>query len=120
MQPDTNPKLVLLHNPACSKSRAAKQWLEQQGADFTIREYLENPLSGTELLELAGKLGAPLKDWVRDGQAVQDRADLTEADQNESLARFLEENPAAMQRPILIRGGRARIGRPLEALNELI
>ncbi len=120
MNQDRTDELVLLHNPACSKSRAAKEWLEGKGVAFQVREYLESPLSVAELLELAGKLGAPLRDWVRDDQAVAGSAGLCDAEQDASLASFLEGEPAAMQRPILIRGDRARIGRPLEALHELL
>ncbi len=115
---DNNP--ILLHNPSCSKSRAAKQWLDGQGVAYELREYIEKPLSAPELIELGSKLGAPLRDWVRDAGAVAEVAQLPEAEQNESLAKFLEAHPEAMQRPILIRGGQARVGRPLEALHDLI
>ncbi|MFT4646901.1 MAG: arsenate reductase [Glaciecola sp.] len=111
---------VLLHNPACSKSLAAKQWLDDQGVTYAVREYLESPLTELELVELAGKLGAPLREWVRDDQALNEVEGMLEVEQNESLARFVGENPSAMQRPILVRGDRARIGRPLEALKELL
>lgn len=120
MNQEPSPDLVLLHNPACSKSRAAKQWLDDQAASYETREYLTSPLDAEELLALSGKLGAPLRDWVRDGEAVANCQGQPEAEQNRHLAEFLEKNPAAMQRPILIRGDRARIGRPLEALQELI
>ncbi|MDF1838097.1 MAG: arsenate reductase (glutaredoxin), partial [Planctomycetota bacterium] len=102
------------------KSRAAKQWLQKQGVAFGVREYLEQPLTGQELLELRGKLGAPLRDWVRDGAAVARCEGMPEGEQDGALAQFLAENPSAMQRPILIRGEQARVGRPLEALEELL
>lgn len=112
--------LVLLHNPACSKSQAAKQWLDGQTHEYVLREYLTTPLDRQELLDLAGRLGLSPRDWVRDGEALAQAAKLDPAAQDEFLVQFLVENPSAMQRPILVRGERARIGRPLEALAELL
>jgi arsenate reductase len=120
MTPKPKSKLVLLHNPSCSKSRAAKEWLEGQGKTFEVREYLQDPLTAPELLELAKKLDAPMCEWVRDGQALSEVEGMPEDEQNESLAQFVHEHPEAMQRPILVSGDRARVGRPLEAFQDLL
>ena len=63
----TGDALLLLHNPRCSKSRAAKALLEARGARFELRLYLEGPLSKAELAELRRSLGRPARDWVRRG-----------------------------------------------------
>jgi len=64
----TEAGTLLLHNPRCSKSRAAKAWLEEQGHTFVERLYLEEPLSTAELAELRELLGLPPREWVRSGQ----------------------------------------------------
>ncbi|MCA9001481.1 MAG: arsenate reductase (glutaredoxin) [Planctomycetes bacterium] len=111
---------VLLHNPNCSKSRSAIEWLESKGLKFAVREYLQDPLSESELLDLAEKLDAPLCEWVRDAQALSEFEGLPQDEQNEALAQFVHEHPEAMQRPILICGDRARVGRPTEAFEEIL
>ena len=59
---------VLIHNPRCSKSRAAKALLEERGANFELRLYLEDPLTRDELAELQRRLGRPAHEWVRRGE----------------------------------------------------
>jgi len=63
--PRTDDELALLHNPRCSKSRAAKALLEERGAHFVERRYLEQPLSRAELAELRTRLGRPVAEWTR-------------------------------------------------------
>ena len=59
---------LLIHNPRCSKSRAAKSLLEERGVDFELRLYLEAPLSRAELGELRRRLGRPAREWARSGE----------------------------------------------------
>ena len=58
--PDSDQALVLLHNPRCSKSRKARELLEERGARFELREYLTQPLCTEELKSLAARLGRPI------------------------------------------------------------
>jgi arsenate reductase len=116
----TDSELLLLHNPRCSKSRAALALLESRGADFRLREYLADPLSPAELSELKGALGRPVTEWVRkQEQAFEDSglsADSSEAELIDAIA----DQPILLERPILIRGEKAVIGRPTEDLEALL
>jgi arsenate reductase (glutaredoxin) len=114
---DNNP--VLLHNPNCSKSRAAKGWLEQQGIEFTERLYLEDSLSKEDIMELRGLLGAPMRESVRSGEGAYAEAGLSANSSDDEFAAAIEKAPILLERPILVHKGRAAIGRPLSNITEL-
>jgi len=111
---------VLLHNPRCSKSRQAKQLLEERGVAFEERRYLETPLSREELADLAGRLGRPVGEWVRRKEAAFGEAALDADSGEDALLDAMARHPILMERPILIDGARARVGRPPEDLLELV
>lgn len=112
--------LLLLHNPRCSKSRAALALLEERGASFETRLYLDEPLSRTELDDLAGRLGRPASGFVRGREAVFAEAGLGADASDAAILEAMAEHPILMERPILVRGRRAVIGRPPEDLLELL
>ena len=111
---------LLLHNPRCSKSRLALQMLEESGAEFSVREYLNDPLSRAELDDLQALLDLPPREWVRTGEADWALAGLSAGADAAEVLDAMAKWPKLMQRPILIRGGEARIGRPPENLRELL
>ena len=113
-------QIVLLHNPRCSKSRATKEILEGRGVAFTERRYLEDPLSVAELEDLAGRLGLPISQWVRRKEAAFAEAGLSDSSDEADLRNAVAETPLLMERPIVIRGSRAAIGRPPEAVLALL
>lgn len=112
----------ILHNPRCSKSRQALALLEERGVEPTVVRYLDEPLGRDELADLLGRLDAEPAALVRTGEALfkelgVDRATLGDAD---VVADLLAEHPRLMERPVVIAGGRAVIGRPPEQVLELI
>ncbi|MEZ5973395.1 MAG: arsenate reductase (glutaredoxin) [Planctomycetota bacterium] len=110
------PTLQLLHNPDCSKSRAALAWLTERGLPFEVRNYLEDPLDGPELDRLRAGLDAPWQEWVR-GEDLVARIEQLPGDQRwPALRQGLLEQPANLQRPIVVAGDRAVVARPLERL----
>ncbi len=111
--------IVLLHNPDCSKSRQAKAILEEAETAYVERRYLDSPLSEQELIELKSMLGRPVREWVRMKDKRFEEAGLTEDASEAELIVALSKEPALMERPILIRGGKAIVGRPPEAILEL-
>jgi arsenate reductase len=111
---------LLLHNPRCSKSRAAKALLEERGAHFTERRYLEQPLSRAELAELRTRLGRPVAEWTRRQEEAYRAAGLAADASEEALLAAMAANPILMERPILLRGRRAVPGRPPERVLELL
>ena len=110
-------KDTLLHNPRCSKSRGA---LELVGDAVPVRRYLEDPLSLDELRDLVKLLGVRPIEITRTGEARFQELGLTNQSSDEEVLRAIAENPILLERPILIRNGKAIVGRPPERLRELL
>jgi len=111
--------LVLLHNPRCSKSRAAHALLRERGVAFTPRLYLEDPLDREELTALRERLARPAAEWVRSGEAAYAAAGLDASSSDAAILDAMAAHPILVERPIVIRGDRAVIGRPPEKLLNL-
>lgn len=115
-------KITLYHNPGCSKSRKALELIQEHGVRPTIVEYLRTPPSAETTLALAQKLGKPVVALLREGEDdfKTAAADLDLSD-DAGLARWLEDHPRVLQRPIVVDedSGRAVIGRPPENVHEL-
>ncbi|HCW96563.1 MAG TPA: arsenate reductase (glutaredoxin) [Pseudomonas sp.] len=113
--------LILYHNPRCSKSRGALELLQARGMEPTIVRYLETPPSEAELHALLAKLGLSARQLLRTGEeeyqslGLADTA-LTDAQIIAAMAR----HPRLIERPILIAGDKAVIGRPPERVLELL
>jgi arsenate reductase len=113
-------ELVLLHNPRCSKSRGAKAILEERGVPFRERRYLEEPLSRTELGELARRLDQPAGEWVRRKESAFKEAGLDASSDEDAILDAIARHPVLLERPILVRGERAVVGRPPENILGLL
>jgi arsenate reductase len=111
---------MLLHNPRCSKSRAARALLEERGVAFAERRYLEEPLSRAELGELRKKLGRPAREWARTGEAAWSEAGLGPASNDDAILDAMARHPILVERPILVGAERAVVGRPPEAVLALV
>jgi arsenate reductase len=112
-------RTTIWHNARCSKSRQAKTLLEGLGADAEVREYLKEPPTRAELEGLLVALG--LEDpraIVRTGEDAYRQLGLADATADELLD-ALVDNPILLQRPIVVRDGRAVIGRPPEDVERL-
>lgn len=113
--------LTLYHNPRCSKSRAALALLEARGLTPTIVHYLETPPSVEQLRELLRKLGLPARQLLRSGEEQYSALNLADSSlSEEQLLSAMATQPKLIERPILIVGNRAVIGRPTEKLLELL
>ena len=106
-------ELTLLHNPKCSTSRAALETLEGAGVEAEVVQYLKEPLDEAALRELIGKLEDEPTDLVRRDSFFKDQG-LTDADVAtvDQVVAVLVEHPRLMQRPVIVKGDRAIIGRP--------
>ncbi len=114
-------QITIYHNPRCSKSRATLQLLADQGIDPRVVEYLESPPTARELAGLARALGADARSLLRTGEAEYTELGLGDASVDE--ARILEAiaaHPKLLQRPIVVSGDQARIGRPPERVLEIL
>lgn len=109
-----------LHNPRCSKSRQGLSLLQEKGFNPIVIEYLKTPLSVAELETLAKRLGVDnLREMMRVKEADYKDNQLQDADQA-SLLKAMAEFPKLIERPVLINGERAIIGRPPEQLLDIV
>lgn len=110
---------TIWHNPRCSKSRQAKALLEELGADAEVREYLKEPPTRAELEELMAALGLDdPRAIMRTGEDAYKQLGLADATSDELLDAMVD-NPILLERPIVVRSGRAVIGRPPEDVHQL-
>jgi arsenate reductase (glutaredoxin) len=111
---------TIYHNPRCSKSRAALALLEENGLKPRIIEYLKAAPSAAELKEVVRRLGIKAEELVRQGEEVYKTKyagkTLTEAQWIDAMAK----DPILIERPIVIKGERAVIGRPTENVEQLL
>ena len=110
--------VTIYHNPRCSKSRQTLALLRERNVEPEIIEYLKNPPSERELKNIAHKLGIPPAEMVRKKEARALKLSNTD-DSAQWLAR-MTHNPQIIERPIVVCGERARIGRPPENVLELL
>ena len=113
-------ELVIWHNPSCSKSRQALALLEERGFAPTVRQYLLDPPSASELEVVLKKLGA--KDpraLARTKEPLYEELGVATM-RAEAIIAAMAENPRLIERPVVITPKAARIGRPTEAILELL
>jgi arsenate reductase len=113
--------VTIWHNPRCSKSRQTLELLRRKGIEPAIREYLKQPPSKAEVDKLIDLVGGDAKDLIRDGEPEFKRLGKTKADLGKSdIAKAIVQHPVLLQRPIVVAGKRAAIGRPAEAVLPLL
>lgn len=114
-------QLTLFHNPRCSKSRGALELLEARGLAPTIVRYLETPPSAAELLALLGKLGIGARQLLRTGEDEYKALGLDDPQLSDAqLVEAMAAHPKLIERPILVAGDKAVIGRPPEKVLEIL
>jgi arsenate reductase len=112
--------VTLYHNPNCSHSRAALELLQARGAAFELIEYLKHPPTRADLERIAAMLDGPVADLLRKDKRFSELGlDPAAYTGREAVIALLLEHPELMQRPIVIRGGRALIARPAGKLDAL-
>lgn len=114
-------QISLFHNPRCSKSRGALELLEERGIQLEIIRYLETPPSAAELKALLGKLGIGARQLLRTGEDEYKELNLANpALGDDQLIEAMASHPKLIERPILIVGDKAVIGRPPEKVLEIL
>ena len=112
--------VTIWHNPRCGKSRQTLELLRKKGVEPKIREYLKEPPGKAEVEKLIDLVGGDPGALIRDGEAefkaLKKKADLSKAD----IAKAIAAHPILLQRPIVVAGKRAAIGRPPEAVLPLL
>ena len=112
--------MKIYHNPRCSKSRQVLQLIREQGLEPEIILYLESPPTKAELRDILKKLGKNADDILRKGE-VEYKAHFTAISRTdeEALINLLVAYPKVIERPIVVSGAEAVIGRPPEAISVL-
>ncbi|MBL4581647.1 MAG: arsenate reductase (glutaredoxin) [Gammaproteobacteria bacterium] len=114
-------KITIYHNPECSKSRAALALLEENDVSPEIIYYLETPPSIDDLKSLLGKLGLQLHDIIRRSEGDYDELGFDDDTLSEEIVLdLLQKHPHLLQRPIVIKGDKAIIARPPEAVLSML
>jgi arsenate reductase len=114
-------ELTLYHNPRCSKSRNALELLEQRGLPLTIVRYLETPPSAAELEQIVAFLGIEPRQLLRTGEDEYKALNLADpALTDDEILNAMAAHPKLIERPILIAGNTAVIGRPPEKVLEIL
>lgn len=110
---------TIYHNPRCTKSRATLALLERHGVEPKIIEYLKTPPTAAQLKEIVAKLGIKPQELVRKGEDIykENYAGRTLTDTQWIAA--MVKDPILIERPIVISGKRAVIGRPPESIEAL-
>ncbi len=109
------PNVILYHNPRCSKSRETLALLRKRGVEPTIIEYLTHPLSATTLKTIIKQLGIKPRDLLRTKETAYQSLGLDDASLSDAnIIEALVKNPILIERPIVVAGSRAVIGRPPE------
>lgn len=110
--------VTIYHNPRCSKSRQTLELLREQGIDPTVVEYLKTPPTAAELTAILARLGKTAREIVRAKEA--DEAGIARDLDGPALIAALVANPSAIERPIVVKGDAARVGRPPESVLEIL
>lgn len=112
--------IKIYHNNRCSKSRSGLEVLEHSGKPFEIVKYLEDVPSEKELKDIIKLLGIKPIDLVRKNEAIW-KADFKDKNLSDSeIISAMVKNPKLIERPIVINGNKAVIGRPTEAILDII
>lgn len=107
--------VTMYHNPRCNTSRRTLALLREKGVEPKIIEYLKTPYTASMLKKLLGQLKMPASAIVRKKDAAAAGIDPTALSEEELIAAMVD-NPIIVERPIVVSGGKAALGRPPEAV----
>ncbi len=111
--------VTIYHNPRCSKSRKTLELIQDKGVEPEIVEYLQTPPSVDELKAILKKLGKTAAEIVRKKEAKEEGIDVAALDEDGLIA-ALAAHPRAIERPIVVKGNAAVMGRPPENVDDLL
>jgi arsenate reductase len=107
-------ELTIWHNTRCSKSRATLALLQERGHEPNIVSYLDETPNANEIKRVLGLLDIEPRGLMRTKESLYGELGLADEDNDEALIRAMVENPKLIERPVVICGNRAAIGRPPE------
>lgn len=105
--------IKVLHNNSCSKSRSILEFLDENNVAFEIIDIIEDPLSELELKTVLKKLGVNIQEIIRKNEPLFKEKFADKSYSEHEWIKILTDNPSLIQRPILIKGSVAMVGRPI-------
>ena len=112
--------MKIYHNPRCRKSREALKLIEESGNKVEIINYIENTPSEDELKAIINKLNIPVENLIRKGETIfKEKFKGKKLSENEWI-QVMVENPKLIERPIVVQGKKAIIGRPPKNIEKLL
>ena len=112
--------MKIYHNPRCSKSRQGLAYLEEKGLKVEVIKYLDQAPTYDELVTILHKLQLKPIQLIRKGEAIWREKYKGKELADEQLITAMTENPKLIERPIIIKGDKAIIARPLENIDKLL
>ncbi|MAZ71511.1 MAG: arsenate reductase (glutaredoxin) [Flavobacteriaceae bacterium] len=112
--------ITIYHNPRCSKSRQGLEIVKESGKDFKIIKYLDAPISEEKLVEIINLLNIAPIDLVRKNEAIWKENYKGKSLTDVQVIKAMTQNPKLMERPIVVNGQKATIGRPPESILDIL
>ena len=113
-------EIQIWHNPSCSKSRAALELLGNKNINSNVFKYLEQTPTKEQIKDVLLKLNMKASQLLRTSENIYEELDLKNINDEVKLINIMVLNPILIERPIIIKGNKAVIARPIEKLEELI
>ena len=112
--------MKIYHNPRCSKSRCALDWLQEKSFDFEVVDYLKNPLISAEIKSILKQLKMNAFDLLRKNETEYKEHIQGKNLKEDDIIELMSKYPKLIERPIVVWDGKAVVARPLERLTELL
>ena len=113
--------VTIFHNPRCSKSRQTLSLIQEKNIDINIIEYLKTPPDISQLKQILKQLGYEPRQLMRKSEQIYKDLDLGNENKTaEDLIIAMTQNPILIERPIVLSGGKAAIGRPPESVLHIL
>lgn len=110
--------VTLWFNPRCGTARNVRAWLDENGIDYELREYLKDPPTRAEIEAVLEKGDMKPSDLLRAKEALAAELGVRGSDDEEKILSAMTEHPILINRPVVIDGDRARLCRPAETVAE--
>ena len=111
---------TIWHNPRCSKSRQTLQLLRDNDVEPEIVEYLKSTPSADEIRDVLKTLGIEARALMRTKESVYKELGLKDVDDEAALIQAMVDNPALIERPVVLKDGKAALGRPPEDVLKIL
>jgi len=113
-------KVTIWHNAKCSKSREAMSILEESNNEAEVVKYLQTTPNAEEIKTILGMLGLKARELMRTKEDIYKELSLADENDEAKLIEAMAQNPKLIERPILIKNGKAIIGRPTSIIADFI